>query len=46
MNTLIIQPANLSFRLDREMKSFTDNQKLKELSITKLSLQQMLKELF
>jgi len=38
-------PASISFRFDREIKSFTDKQKLKEFSTTKSALQQMLKEL-
>ena len=37
--------ARISFRFYREMKSFTDKQKLRELSTTKQALQQMLKEL-
>ena len=38
-------PARISFRFDREIKSFTDKQKLREFSTTKPALQQMLKEL-
>ena len=41
----ILYQARLSFRFDGEIKSFTDKQKLREFSITKLALQQMLKEL-
>ena len=37
--------ARLLFRFGREMKSFTDTQKLIEFSITRPTLQQMLKEL-
>ena len=37
-------PARISFRSDREIKIFTDKQKLREFSTTKPSLQQMLKE--
>ena len=37
--------ARISFRFDREIKSFTDKQKLKEFSTIKPALQQMLKEL-
>ena len=37
--------ARISFRLDREIKSFIDKQKLREFSTTKPALQQMLKEL-
>ena len=35
--------ARISFRFDREIKSFTDKQKLREFSTTKPALQQMLK---
>ena len=38
--------ARISFRFEGEIKSFTDKQKLREFSTTKLALQQMLKELF
>ena len=38
-------PARISFRPDGEIKTFTDNQKLREFSTTKPALQQMLKEL-
>ena len=41
----ILYPARLSFRFDREIKSFTDKQKLREFSTNKPALQQMLKEL-
>ena len=41
----ILYPARLSFRFDREIKSFTDKQKLREFRNTKPALQQMLKEL-
>ena len=37
--------ARISFRFNGEIKSFTDKQKLREFSTTKLALQQMLKEL-
>ena len=37
--------ARISFKLDREIKSFSDKQKLREFSTTKPVLQQMLKEL-
>ena len=37
--------ARISFRFDGEIKSFTDKQKLRELSTTKTALQQMLKKL-
>ena len=35
--------ARISFRIDREIKSFTDKQKLREFSTTKTAFQQMLK---
>ena len=41
----LLYPARISFRLDREIKTFTDKQKLREFSTTKPALQQMLKEL-
>ena len=37
--------ARISFRFNREIKSFTDKQKQREFSTTKPALQQMLKEL-
>ena len=37
--------TRLSFRFDGEIKSFPDKQKLREFSVTKPALQQMLKEL-
>ena len=37
--------ARISFKINGEIKSFTDKQKLKEFSTTKPALQQMLKEL-
>ena len=37
--------AKISFKIDREIKIFTDKQKLRELSTTKHALQQMLKGL-
>ena len=40
-----LQPARISFKYEGEIKSFTDKQKLREFSTTKLPLQQMLKEL-
>ena len=36
--------ARISFRIDGEIKTFTDKQKLREYNITKWALQQMLKE--
>ena len=41
----ILYPARLLFRFDGEIKSFPDKQKLREVSTTKPTLQQMLKEL-
>ena len=41
----LIYPTRISFRFNGEIKSFTDKQKLRELSTTKPALQQMLKEL-
>ena len=40
----LLYPARISFRLDGELKTFTDKQKLREFSTTKPALQQMLKE--
>ena len=37
--------ARISFKIDGEIKSFSDKQKLRELSTTKPALQQMLKGL-
>ena len=39
----MLYPAMFSFRIDGEIKRFTDKQKLKEFSTTKPALQQMLK---
>ena len=41
----LLYPERISFRFDREIKSFTDKQKLREFSSTKPALQQMLREL-
>ena len=41
----ILYPAKLSFRLDGEIESFTDKQKLREFSTSKPALHQLLKEL-
>ena len=41
----LLYPASISFRFDREIKTFTDKQKLREFSTRKSALQQMLKEL-
>lgn len=42
---LQLYPARLSFRIEGKIKSFPDKQKLKELIITKLALQKILKTL-
>ena len=36
----LLYPARISFRFKGEIKSFTDKQKLREFSTTKLALQQ------
>ena len=41
----LLYPARISFRFDGEIKTFTDKQKLREISTTKTALQQALKEL-
>ena len=41
----ITLPSMISLRFDGEIKTFTDKQKLREFSITKPVLQQMLKEI-
>ena len=41
----LLYSARISFRFDREIKTFTDKQKLREFITTKPALQQMLKEL-
>ena len=41
----LLYPARISLKIDREIKSFSDKQKLRELSTNKPALQQMLKEL-
>ena len=41
----LLYPARILFRIDGEIKSFTDKQKLREFSTTKPVLQQMLKGL-
>ena len=40
----LLYPARISFRSNREIKTFTDKQKLREFNTTKPALQQMLKE--
>ena len=41
----LLYPARISFKIDGEINSFSDKQKLREFSTTKLALQQMLKGL-
>ena len=41
----LLYPVSISFKIDGEIKSFPDNQKLIEFSTTKSDLQQMLKGL-
>ena len=41
----LLYPARIAFRFEGEIKCFTDKQKLREFSTTKLALQQMLKKL-
>ena len=41
----LLYPARISFKYEAEIKSFTDKQKLRELSSTKQVLQQMLNDL-
>ena len=41
----LLYPARISFKYEGEIKSFTDKQKLREFSTTKLVLQQTLKDL-
>ena len=43
LQTTLLYPAKISFRIDGEIKSFSDKQKLREFSTTKPALQQMLK---
>ena len=44
LQSRLLYPARSSFRFNGEIKIFADKQKLREFSITKLALQQMLKE--
>ena len=41
----LLYPARISFRFNREIKTFTDTQNLREFSTTKPALQQRLKDL-
>ena len=45
LQSRLLYPARISFKIDGEIKSFTDRQKLREFSTTKSALQQMLKGL-
>ena len=38
----VLYPSRISFKTDGDIKSFSDKQKLREFSITKSALQQML----
>ena len=40
----LLYPARISFKIDGEIKSYSDKQKLRELSTNKPALQQMLNE--
>ena len=41
----LLYPARISFKYEGEIKSFTDKQKLREFSITKPALQQILQDI-
>jgi len=41
----LLYPTRISCRYEGEIKSFTDKQKLREFTTTKLALQQILKDL-
>ena len=41
----LVYPAKISFKMDGEIKTFSDKQKLRDFSTTKPALQQMLKGL-
>ena len=45
LQSQLLYLANVSFKIDRESKSFKDKQKLREFSTTKPALQQILKGL-
>ena len=45
LQSRLLYPARISFKYEGEIKSFTDKQKLREVSTTKPALQQMLKDL-
>ena len=43
MQPRILYPERMSFKIEREIKSFQDKQKLKEFVITKPALQEVVK---
>jgi len=45
LQSRLFYPAMISLRFDGEIKNFTDKQKLREFSISKPALQQMLQKL-
>ena len=45
LQSRLLYPVRISFRFDRDIKTFADKQKLREFSTTKPALQKMLKEL-
>ena len=45
LQTRLLYPARISFKIDGEIRSFSDKQKLREFSTTKPALQQILKGL-
>ena len=45
LQSRLLYPARISFKIDREIKSFPDKQKLREFNTDKPALQQMLKGL-
>ena len=45
IQTRLLYPERISFKIDGESKSFSDKQKLREFCTTKSALQQMLKGL-
>ena len=45
LQSRLLYPARTSFRFDRDIKTFTNKQKIREFSTTKPALQQVLKEL-
>ena len=45
LQTRFLYPGRISFKYEGKIKSFTDKQKLREVSTTKPALQQMLKDI-